>query len=157
MNMKEYLLETFRFNDEANLKMIEKVKALAQQEDAVKHLSHLINSQDKWMARITMYPQKPYMDWWLPVYPPDSLASEWRRSVDAWLHYLETVDERALYEDAHFIGYDDMHWSVPLKDIALQLNYHSIHHRAQIQMFIRNQGAVPDFIDYIGSKYKKHN
>ncbi|NJM24988.1 MAG: DinB family protein [Bacteroidia bacterium] len=154
--MKAYLLETFRFNDEANKKMIEKIKTLTMQEDAVRHMSHLINSQDKWMARISMYPQKPYMDWWLPVYPLDSLAHEWRRSVNAWIQYLEKVDEAALHEDAHFIGYDDKHWSTPLKDIALQLNYHSIHHRAQVQLFIRNQGVEPDFIDYIGTKYTKH-
>ena len=42
-----------------------------------------------------------------------------------------------------------------LIDIALQLNYHSIHHRAQMQMLIRQQGIEPDFIDYIGTKYKK--
>jgi len=44
---------------------------------------------------------------------------------------------------------------VPLKDIALQLNYHSIHHRAQIQTIIRQQGMEPDFVDYIGTKYKR--
>jgi uncharacterized damage-inducible protein DinB len=40
-------------------------------------------------------------------------------------------------------------------DIALQLNYHSIHHRAQMQVLIRQQGMEPDFIDYIGTKYRK--
>jgi uncharacterized damage-inducible protein DinB len=42
-----------------------------------------------------------------------------------------------------------------LIDIALQLNYHAIHHRAQIQVLIRQQGLEPDFIDYIGTKYHK--
>ncbi|MBP9221492.1 MAG: hypothetical protein KBF42_08910 [Chitinophagales bacterium] len=38
--------------------------------------------------------------------------------------------------------------------MPLQLNYHSIHHRAQMQMLIRQQGLVPDFVDYIGTKYR---
>ena len=41
------------------------------------------------------------------------------------------------------------------QDIALQLNYHSIHHRAQIQSIIRKQGIEPDFVDYIGTVYRK--
>ena len=32
---------------------------------------------------------------------------------------------------------------------------HSIHHRAQIQYLIRQQGIEPDFVDYIGTKYRK--
>jgi len=39
-----------------------------------------------------------------------------------------------------FIGYDGAKWKAELVDIALQLIYHSIHHRAQMQMLIRQQG-----------------
>jgi len=49
---------------------------------------------------------------------------------------------RALYAASH-------------KDIALQLNYHTIHQRAQIQTMISQQGLQPDFIDYIGTDYRK--
>ena len=46
-------------------------------------------------------------------------------------------------------------WAVKLLGISLHLNYHSIHHRAQMQVLIRQQGLEPDFIDYIGTKYHK--
>jgi uncharacterized damage-inducible protein DinB len=42
-----------------------------------------------------------------------------------------------------------------LKDIALQLIFHSFHHRAQIQTLIRQEGKEPRFVDYIGDKYRK--
>ncbi len=34
-----------------------------------------------------------------------------------------------------------------IEGIALQLNYHSIHHRAKIQTMIRDQSLEPDFVD----------
>ena len=72
-----------------------------------------------------------------------------------WINYIAKKTEDELNLQMKFIGYDGGHWSAALKDIALQLNYHSIHHRAQIQILIRQQGLEPDFIEYIGTKYKK--
>jgi uncharacterized damage-inducible protein DinB len=53
------------------------------------------------------------------------------------------------------VGFDGAVYTGALKDIALQLNYHSIHHRAQIQAMIRKQGFEPEFVDYIGTVYRK--
>ena len=157
MKMKRYLIDTFRFNDEANQKMIQKITELPDPKGAVRYISHLINSQIKWLARIKEYPNNPSLDWWTPEYPLTELNERWIQSVAEWIHFIEGKTEDQLLEDAHFIGFDGGHWSAPLKDIALQLNYHSIHHRAQIQVLIREQGLEPDFIDYIGTKYKKHS
>lgn len=41
------------------------------------------------------------------------------------------------------------------RDGALQLNYHSIHHQAQIQTLLPSQGIEPDFVDYIGTRYRR--
>ena len=115
----------------------------------------LINSQNKWLKRIEVFPENPEMDWWKPEYSLDELESKWDESLNAWIHYLENKTEDELNEQMKFAGYDGGHWSAALKDIALQLNYHSIHHRAQIQTIIRQQGLQPDFVDYIGTKYTK--
>jgi uncharacterized damage-inducible protein DinB len=156
MELRQYLIDTFHFNDRANRTMIAKIKTLPQPEEPVRFVSHLINSQNKWMARILQYPNAPQMDWWEPVYPLDMLESEWEISLLHWITFLEEKEEDQLFEEAFFIGKDGSRWSAPLKDIALQLNYHSFHHRAQIQVMIRHQGIVPDFIDYISSVYKKY-
>ncbi|MGH7675026.1 MAG: hypothetical protein ACREMV_07120, partial [Gemmatimonadales bacterium] len=71
------------------------------------------------------------------------------------IDFLGTKDEADLSKDAKFVGYDGGEWAAPLKDIALQLNYHSIHHRAQIQTVIRRQGLKPDFVDYIGTVFRR--
>ena len=155
MDLKEYLIETFRFNNYANKVLLKKIMQLPEKIEAVRYFSHLINSQNKWLKRVEVYPADPTMDWWEPVYPLESLEQLWDKSLAAWINFLESKKEEELLRDTKFIGFDGATWSVPLKDIALQLNYHSIHHRAQVQTIIRQQGLEPDFIDYIGTKYKR--
>ncbi len=155
MEMRQYLTDSFLFNDYANKKMLEKIKQLPDPAEAVKYFSHLINSQNKWLKRIQVYPEDPKMDWWEPLYELGQLEEHWDKSLQAWIDFLNNKSENELQEEVKFVGYDGATWSCALKDIALQLNYHSIHHRAQMQTIIRQQGLEPDFVDYIGTKYKR--
>lgn len=155
MEMKRYLIETFNYNDYANKKTLEKIKQLPDKTEGIKFFSHLINSQYKWMSRITQDPHAQKMSWWDPAYPLEDLEKEWNKSLLLWIAFLESKTENELFEEATFTGFDGGQWTAKLKDIALQLNYHSIHHRAQIQSLIRKQGLEPDFVDYIGTVYKK--
>ena len=155
MELRQYLIDTFLFNDRSNKMVLEKIKQLPDKTEAIRFFSHLINSQNKWLKRIEVYPQDPKMDWWEPTYSLEELEAKWNESLQQWIDFLKNISEEELYEEKKFVGYDGAHWSAPLKDIALQLNYHSIHHRAQIQTIIRKQGFVPDFVDYIGTKYKR--
>jgi uncharacterized damage-inducible protein DinB len=155
MEMKEYLIETFRFNDYANKNMLKKINELMDKEGCIKFFSHLINSQNKWMARILRDSKAPQMSWWDPVYNFEQLEEKWNESLDAWINFLQNKSEEEIFHEVEFTGYDGGKWKARLADIALQLNYHSIHHRAQMQTLIRQQGIEPDFIDYIGTKYQK--
>ena len=155
MEMKQYLTTTFRWNDRANRQVLGKIRELPDQEQSIKFFSHLINSQNKWLKRIEAFPNDPGMSWWKPVYALDQLEAEWEKSVGAWLALIESKSEQELFNEVKWVGFDGAHWTAPLKDIALQLNYHSIHHRAQIQTIIRAQGLEPDFVDYIGTVYRK--
>ena len=155
MEMCQYLIETFQFNDHANKIVLARIKELPDQKEALRYFSHLINSQIKWLKRIEMYPEAPQLDWWEPVYPVEEIENKWNESFQDWINFIYGKTEIELDVQMKFIGFDGGHWSASLKDIALQLNYHSIHHRAQIQTLIRQQGLEPDFIEYIGTKYKK--
>jgi uncharacterized damage-inducible protein DinB len=157
MQLNAYLLDTFNYNNETNKKLLSKIQLLAAKEEAVKLFSHLINCQYKWMARIMQEPNANQLSWWEPVYPFDQLETEWTKSLNLWLNYITEKTEAALSTEVSFIGFDNSLWAATPKDIALQLNYHSIHHRAQIQTILRQQGIDPDFVDYIGTKYRKLN
>lgn len=153
--MIQYLHETFSYNDATNRKLLQKIALLPDKSAAIKLFSHLINSQYKWMARITRDPAASQMSWWDPVYPEDQLEKEWEKSLKKWTDYLQSKTDEEINTEVTFVGYDGGRWAATPKDIALQLNYHSIHHRAQIQTLIRAQGLEPDFVDYIGTKYRK--
>ena len=155
MEMRQYLLDTFRFNDTANRKVLAKISDLPERDPCIRFFSHLINSQNRWLARIEQYPVDPPMSWWEPVYAIDELERAWQKSLDAWLNFLAGKSEEELFEDVKFIGYDGSTFAATIRDIALQLNYHSIHHRAQMQTLIRAQGVEPDFVDYIGTVYRR--
>jgi uncharacterized damage-inducible protein DinB len=153
--MKTYLIDTFKYNDTTNIKLLDKIKLLPDKQEAVKLFSHLINCQFKWMARIVHDPKATLMDWWDPVYDIDQLEKEWSESLALWINYINQYSDEALATEVDFVGFDGSLWAASPLDIALQLNYHSIHHRAQIQTLLRQQGIEPDFVDYIGTKYRK--
>jgi uncharacterized damage-inducible protein DinB len=155
MKMKQYLIETFKYNDYANRKVLAKINELPNKDEGIKLFSHLINSMNKWVARINQYPQAPKLDWWKPAYPLDELEERWNKCLTTWIDLLEGKGEEELFNEVRVVGDDGTHYALKLKDIALQLNYHSIHHRANIQALIRGQGLEPDFVDYIGTVYKK--
>jgi uncharacterized damage-inducible protein DinB len=155
MEMKQHLTDTFRWNDRANRQVLAKIRELPDQQQAIKFFSHLINSQNKWIRRIEVFPRNPNLDWWQPTYKLDELESEWEKSLKMWLDLIASKTEEELFQNVKWVGFDGGVYTGPLKDIALQLNYHSIHHRAQIQSLIRAQGLEPDFVDYIGTAYRK--
>ena len=107
------------------------------------------------MAMILHDPAAPSMSWWVPLYELPELETQWENSLQAWLDYINYKTEEQLIKEVDFIGFDGCLWAPRLQGIALQLNYHAIHHRAQIQILICNQGIEPDFVDYIGTKYRK--
>ncbi len=155
MEMKQFLIEIFKYNDYANKLVLNKIKELPDKVKSIKFFSHLINSQNKWMERILQNPSVYEMSWWEPVYNINELEKKWEESLNMWIDFLNEKSEKQLFEDIEFTGQDGGRWITVLKDIPLQLNFHSIHHRAQIQTIIRKQGFEPDFVDYIGTRYKK--
>ncbi len=157
MQMKQYLIDTFRHNNSANRLVLESMAELPEKGEAINVFCHIINSQNKWLDRLEQYPNDTKRDWSLPVYTVVEMGQEIDESTAAWIAFLEGKTDDELLEEVKFIGFDGGHWTCVLQDIALQLNYHSIHHAAQIQLLIRQQGLTPKFVDYIGTKYRKIN
>jgi uncharacterized damage-inducible protein DinB len=154
MNLKDHLADMFRYNEAANIKLLTRILQLPDATECTRLFSHLVNCQFKWLARIRQLPGYHELSWWDPVYPGSELEHQWRKSIARWLAYLETTSDEELEQEVQYRGDEGMFAATP-KDIALQLNYHSIHHRAQMQLIIRSQGLEPDFLDYIGTKFRK--
>lgn len=158
MELKQYIIDTFRYNDYANKLALKKVAKLDDKRECVKFFSHLINSMNKWLARIENSPGYEKLDWWKPVYQFEDLEARWDECLSRWLTFIESKTEDELHEQATWHGpygrESRVLMGAAIKDIAIQLCYHSIHHVGQIQYLIRQQGVTPPFVDYIGTKMK---
>lgn len=157
MKLKQYIIETFRYNDHANKLALAKIREIPDKDESIRLFSHLINSMNKWLGRIRQSPGYTELDWWKPPYSLNELEQKWDECLRCWIEFIESKTERELLDEVEFIGFDGHDFAAVLKDIALQLNYHSIQHRSQIQYLIRQQGIAPDFVDYIGTRYRKLN
>lgn len=154
--MKQYLLDFFRYNLKANIQLLEAVHQLPEKEHAVKLFSHLILAQDKWFNRISKEKEDSAIQWMLPVIPLNELASRWDVSIDHWLRLIEEKTDEELHHDIIFKRpADGKQMGIKLMDLILQLNYHIIHHRAQINTILSQQGITPPPTDYIFTKLRE--
>lgn len=155
--MKAYLIDTFRYNDWANQQSVILMAQMPEPTEAIRLFSHLITSQRKWLARLRHDPAEAQLAWFEPPYPLQELATRWHESLSEWLTYLEQLPEAELQHAVSYVAGDGRAYSSRVQDIALQLNYHSIHHRAQISLLARQQNLTPPFIDYIGFTRTQEN
>lgn len=154
--MKEYLLNTFRYNDWANKQLLDAISTLPDKGEVIKLFSHLITAQDKWFNRIVKEKEDSAFSWSDPVFTEEELAGQWKQSVDKWIHFLENHTDPVLEEPIIFNrASDGKAMSVSIKNVMLQLNYHSIHHRAQINSLMSKLGIKPPATDYIFTALKE--
>jgi uncharacterized damage-inducible protein DinB len=148
--MKQYLIDFFKYNDWANRQLLESFKQLPDKEEPVILLSHIIAAQNRWLNRITQKADDGTYSWSGPAIPADQLESRWTESINRLIHYFENIKESDLESEIVFQRPTDKKMlRARLCDIALQLNYHSLQHRAQINRIIRLQGQTPPATDYI--------
>ena len=107
------------------------------------------------MARLVENDRSVEMSWWEPLYALDQLENEWNKSIEPWFEFVNDRTDEDLSTERIFTGMDGGDWAATPRDIVLQLNFHSVHHRAQMQAIIRAQGVEPDFVDFIGTKARK--
>jgi uncharacterized damage-inducible protein DinB len=154
--MRHYLINFFKYNNWAFCKQLDSVRQLPDKAESVKLLSHLINSQNKWLNRISNELDDKNLAWSDPIISMDELESKWDDVLNKWMMLLEENDDSILERDIVFSKPSDgKKISVKIRDIILQINYHSIHHRAQISRIIRQQGLTPPATDYIFTVLKE--
>ena len=148
--MKQYLIDTFRFNDWANKRMLAAAEQAADKNGVAAIFSHLIYAQDRWLKRVKNDPSEGQIEWWGTPFPFEALGERWQESLDGWVGYLEKTGEADLEKLINYIAAPfDNGDSQKLRDIVLQLNYHSILHREGVALRLRDQGVEPPLVDYL--------
>jgi len=154
--MKNYLIDLMNYNNWANCKLLETMLVMPDKEESVMFFSHLITAQEKWLNRITKENDDKLFTWFSPVFPANELLDRWTESFQKILTFIESKNEEEFEEKVMLIRpTDGKLMSAKLRDIILQFNYHSIHHRAQINRIIRQQGLKPPATDYIINKIEE--
>jgi uncharacterized damage-inducible protein DinB len=154
--MKQYLIDFFKYNDWANRKLLESIRQLPDNVEAVKLFNHLIAAQNKWLNRITKEKDDDAIAWFDKMIPADQLETVWGDGINNWINFLEKCEDSDLETEVSFQRPgNEKKYSVKIRDLVLQINYHSIHHRAQINVIIRKQGFEPPKTDYIMTVLKE--
>ncbi len=154
--MKQYLIDFFKYNDWANKQMIESIGKLPDKEEAINLFSHVIISLNRWIERATKGSDNKGSNWFDQTFPYDQLEKNWTEILNKWVQYIESVDDAKIESKIVFQRpADGKRYRLKLQDIALQINYHSIHHRAQIYRIIRQQGIAPPATDYIYTVFEE--
>lgn len=148
--MKQHIIDTFRFNDWANKRVLEAMRQLEDKSEASAIFSHMITLQDKWLLRAKGDPSQSAVKWWDTPYGFEELAERWSESLNGWLRFLEPLDEAGIGKEVQYTPETgDNGDRQTLRDILLQINYHSILHRAEIGLRLRDRGIEPPQVDYI--------
>lgn len=154
--MKQHLTELFKYNDWANRRVLDSIKQLPHKEEAARLFSHLISAQNKWINRLTKEADDETIQWFGETLPIEELEEKWSESVNKWINLLECNDIGFLGTTVTFYAkVTNKNLKVTLQDLMLQLNYHSMHHRAQINTIISREGLTPPATDYILTRVKE--
>ncbi len=145
--MRKHLLELFEFNRWANGRILDTFLPLDGIDEPLRLFSHLINSQNKWMNRIEGRRPDSELSWQTPGYFVSDIRSAWEQSAGMWITFLQSHAD--VDREIRFQATDGGKFRATISSIALQLNFHSIHHRAQIMAWLRSRGVAPPQSDYI--------
>lgn len=148
--MKQYLIDYFKYNDWANKKLIKAIKGLPDKEKCLYYFSHLITCHNKWINVFLKEWEDKGTPWFGDIYPAEELETRWQECLDKWLNFLESLGEEEMDKETVFESYQTKRkFLVTPRKIAFQLNCHTVHHRGQMVMVIRNMGIAPPPLDYI--------
>lgn len=148
--MKQYLIDFFKYNDWAYRQVLSAIAALPEKVEVLKLMDHVIMAQRRWYNRVVKEVDDSSISWAGQAFPVNEIEAKWGKNVSKWLKLLEQTDGADLEKYIVFARPSDgKNMKVKLRDIMLQINYHAIHHRAQINRIMREQGHPIPSTDYI--------
>jgi len=109
-------------------------------------LAHILSAEKLWLDRIVGRPQS------LAVWPSLSIDECQKLVVEmasAWREYLQNLESHSLGEKVDYRNTKGESWSSRIEDILLHVVMHSVYHRGQIALELREAGFEPASTDFI--------
>jgi uncharacterized damage-inducible protein DinB len=109
-------------------------------------LAHILSAELLWLERLQQRPQSH------PVWPEMSLeqCEAWIGEVsDLWRKYLGALGPDDLGKTVSYKNSKGEPWSSSVEDVVTHVMLHSAYHRGQIASFMRANGDIPAYTDFI--------
>jgi len=145
VNMKEYLLKLFEYNDWANKRVLGLLqKEKVDDEKILSLMSHILAAELIWFKRIV--PGGEDYEIW-KTYNIDTLFAMQQLSAMKWNEFVLSSDSfanRLEYKNTKGTKYVS-----EIANILIHVVNHATYHRGQIAMLLRQQGVTPIDTDFI--------
>lgn len=150
MDSLENIRRQFAYNDWANRRALESLRTLRSADNrAVRAFSHVLLVEKIWLLRINgggwaQAPQDSFAA--LPLEELEKLINE---SRDGFAALLDGLSEADLDEMRSFKTFSYGEQTSRLRDTLTHVLMHSMSHRGQVSLAVREDGGEPAKTDYI--------
>ena len=132
----------------ADAAMIEAIQAAPTSSlDALREFAHILGAEENWLARIEG--REPNLPIW-PELQFVELAAIARRVHAGYSAFLATLTEGDPSRRMPYTNSVGKSFETPLGDILIHVALHGQYHRGKVNLILRQQGASPAPVDYIG-------
>lgn len=155
---KSQLLELYRYDEWANIKLLNAVSQL-ENEEFIRDLSnsyksirdtmvHIIGAEELWLSRWLGEQGRTLLNSDdFPTY--NSLVERWRDYTNEINSYLATLTEEDLTQEIKYANLAGVSYSLELWKQMLHVTNHSSYHRGQVVTMLRQLGKQPPSLDLI--------
>ena len=153
--MHEFYRNLFKYDDWANRRVIESLKALPITEDRpLRPFSHLLATEHNWHCRLRQ--NREEMIDFFPLFSLDQCADMADELARKWAQYIEENQARPA-EPVSYRTTEGREFTSAIQDILFHVANHSTHHRGQVAVALRHLGYEPAVTDYIVYTRKRDN
>lgn len=146
--MKEYMLKVCIYNAWANDSLIQSLRDQdISDEPVIKLLSHIILSENFWMARLKTE-DTSNKNFWKQL----NLSECYRMAHENSKAYSDFIKEKSDIDFERSVTYKNtkgVEYTNSIEDILTHIFLHSAYHRAQAAKEVRRLDKVPVYTDYI--------
>lgn len=114
---------------------------------AIREFAHLVGAEENWLSRIEHRP--PTAAIWPTLTASDATALATRMAA-AFRRMIGTLNDATLDAPIKYTNSAGKTFATPIGDILLHVAMHGQYHRGKVNQMLRDGGAEPAPVDFIG-------
>lgn len=150
METLDLLYRKLAYNDWANCRALESLRAMQiPSSRATRALSHILLVEQLWLARLKRAELVQTPTEFFPELPLSECEALINESLKNYKAYLESLTEAQLDAIGNFATLAGGKYQASTRDVLNHVMMHSMYHRGQVALAIREDGGEPQQSDYI--------